>query len=585
MYYARVAIPVDLQPLYPTKNPGSYKRELWKSLGTRDPREASAKALPVLARWEAEFEQLRTRRNPTPDDLQKAVWHHYESELEHDRRERAALPNREDVEGASGALTKAIEAGRLPWSDDPIAQLNAATEVIALKSAADDARNRRAIHMTELRKQLASGETALIEWAADDVVRREGLVIPKGSSVYRDLCQRLQRAQIETLQRTLERDKGDFTGEPADPIVVPPDPTQGKKHAAPGETILELYARFAAEKKGVVTKDTWEQNRIIVGLFAEFIGETSHISAVTRKAVRDWKQNLMRWPVKATTISAFRGMSFRKIIEANETLKRPTLSENTINRYLSAVAGFADWLLDNEYIEQDAMRGMFLGIDKKKRKVFPFTDDQLKAIFGSPLFGQCRGDEKEHLPGNVEIRDWRYWIPNIALYTGARLGEISQLLTADVRQIHGVWVFHITREGSERKSTKTEGSQRVVPVHSALIKMGLIEYHSRMAQRGEVQLFPEVKPDIRGHWSGYTSKFFADYLSDIGVKKDRKLNFHSFRHTMADAFRRAGYLDEQFNLLLGHTKATTTGTYGIMPEGTLKQRVEMIEAVEFRSLN
>ena len=66
---------------------------------------------------------------------------------------------------------------------------------------------------------------------------------------------------------------------------------------------------------------------------------------------------------------------------------------------------------------------------------------------------------------------------------------------------------------------------------------------------------------------------------------DKTVNFHSLRHGIADAFRNAGYLDEQFNVLLGHTKATTTGTYGIVPQGILSERVKMIEAVEFSSLN
>jgi hypothetical protein len=39
-------------------------------------------------------------------------------------------------------------------------------------------------------------------------------------------------------------------------------------------------------------------------------------------------------------------------------------------------------------------------------------------------------------------------------------------------------------------------------------------------------------------------------------------------------------MDEQFNML-GHTKATTTGRYGILPEGILSERVKMIEAVRF----
>ncbi len=43
-------------------------------------------------------------------------------------------------------------------------------------------------------------------------------------------------------------------------------------------------------------------------------------------------------------------------------------------------------------------------------------------------------------------------------------------------------------------------------------------------------------------------------------------------------------MDEQFNVLLGHTEETTTGIYGILPPLTLNQRVEMIEAVQYFGL-
>lgn len=123
--------------------------------------------------------------------------------------------------------------------------------------------------------------------------------------------------------------------------------------------------------------------------------------------------------------------------------------------------------------------------------------------------------------------------------------------------------------------------QRVVPIHSELIKLGLLDYHAKMVARGEQQLFPQLKPDTRGFFSRTPSRFFAGYFKRIGAKSDKRHNFHSFRHGAADAFRRAGYLDEQFGPLLGHTKSTTTGRYGIMPEGPLRDRVAMIEAIGY----
>lgn len=384
------------------------------------------------------------------------------------------------------------------------------------------------------------------------------------------------------LERAQERDRGDWTGAPADSVVAPVDPTMGRKHAAPGETLAELYARYQTEQAGRVSADTWAQNLGIAKLFFEHVGETAHVTAITRKAVRSWKHALASWPRKATSIKEFQGMSFKKVIEANATVGKPVISVRTTNRYLSAIAPFCQWLFDNEYIEADACRGMFLTVDKDKRTVYPWSGDELKAIFSSPLFHLCRGDKQEHQTGNIAIRDWRYWLPFLAAYSGARLGELAQLLTSDVRQLHGVWILHVTPEGADAKSVKTAGSARVVPVHSRLIELGFIVYHARMVERGETQLFPELEPDTRGHFSRTPSRFFAGYFSDIGVKVDKSRNFHSFRHSATDAFRRGGYMDEAFAPLLGHTKGSTTGLYGVVPQGILSERVKMIEAISYR---
>ncbi|OKO88044.1 hypothetical protein AC629_10860 [Bradyrhizobium sp. NAS80.1] len=574
VYYVRLAVPKKLQSIV-------GKKEIWKSTGVRDPKAARLAALPILAKYRAQFEELAQRQEPTPGDLQAAVWRHYESLLDHDQRERAAMPTSAMVQQAKDRLTHEIGAGLVEWSGNPLVQLNAALDVMVMKDAPALARDRRDIKLAQLRKHLAVGETGPIEWAADDVIQRDRLLIEKGSPAYRDLCQRLQRAEIQMLERAAERDQGNWSGVPNDQAVAPADPTAGRKKAAPGESLWELYDRFEREKKASVSLDTWTQNRVIVGLFFEFIGETSHVSAITRKAVRDWKHALASWPVKAVKIKEFQGMTFRKIIEANKTIGKATISENTTNRYLSAIAGFCEWLLNNEFIDADVIRGMFLAIDKKKQKVFPYSDDQLRKIFTSPLMTRCAGDDQEHKPGDIEIRDWRYWLPWIAIHTGARLGELAQLLTADVRQLHGVWILHVTREGSRLKSTKTDGSQRVVPVHSELIKLGFLDYHAAMVARGEVQLFPDLKPDTRGFFSRTPSRFFAGYFKLIGVKTDKRHNFHSFRHGVADAFRAAGFLDEQHGVLLGHTRSTTTGRYGIMPEGPLRDRVTMIEAISY----
>jgi integrase len=575
MYYARVAIPLDLRSHFPSRKAGKFTAEVWQSLRTRDPKEAAVKGKAVVATWDAKFAELRRRTQPTEADLRDAIHRRYGELIEADEKFRQETYTQDELDKVWSHLESEFGG---------IYEVDAFRLLESIRDEFENDKRDRTARLAKLKAEAPRGETKTIGPVVGEVVEARRWLLEKSSGEYRKLAHGLQRAEIEALNRAAERDRGDFSGTPADPIVLPPDHLHGKKHAAPGETISELYEIFDAERKESVSADTRVQSKIIIRLFAEFVGETAHISTVTRTAVRNFKQALGSYPINANKVKAFAGMSFRKIVESNATLKRPTLSTKTINRYLSAVAIFSKWLATNDYIPDDVARGMLLSVDKKKRKRYPFSDDQLKLIFKSPLFHKCAGDDQEHLPGDVEIRDWRYWLPLIALYSGARLGELAQLLTADVKQIHDSWVFHITREGSDRKRTKTEGSQRVVPVHPELIRLGFLEYHAKVAKRGEVNLFPEIEPDARGFLSGKPSRFFNDYLRAIGAKEDKRVAFHSFRHSAADAFRRGGYADEQFGPLLGHGKATTTGRYGIMPQGILEQRVAMVEAIAYPAI-
>ena len=574
----RIVVPADLRTAV-------GKREIWASTKTADPREARIRSAPIIHHWKARFDELRRKREPTGADLEAAVWRHYAGELEINRLRRVNMPTASDVDRATEQLVEDASAGNVAMGPNKaVADIGRVIEIVAMKDAAATDRKFREVREKTLIDHLARGETALVEWAVDEIILREGLAIERGSLIYRDLCQRLQRAELEALRRLRERDGGNWSGTPSDPIVKPPGASTAARTAAPGETIMELFDKFRREKRASVTEDTWRNNEIIVRRFAEFIGETAHSSAITRRSVRDWKQALLQWPRKASDCKEFAGLSFRKIIEANKTVQKPIVTEKTVNKYLAGIGGFCGWLLDNDYIEADVMSGQFLAIDKRAKKVLPYNAGQLVTIFASPLFGACEGDKRESEPGKTHVRDGRFWLPLIALFTGARLGEIAQLEVSDVRQDRGVWIFHITDEGGADKSVKTAGSARVVPIHPELVRIGLLEYREVMERRGEKRLFPELKRDQRGHF-GSASKFWNAHIETLGVKGDRSLNFHSFRHTVADAFRRAGLLDEQFAMLLGHTGGTTTGRYGVLNEGELSHRKSVIERIAYPDLD
>ena len=85
-----------------------------------------------------------------------------------------------------------------------------------------------------------TGEVSSTSKVIEALVKSKHLLTDEHSPTYRRLAQQLQRAEIEAIKRTLERDEGEFGGKPSDPIVRPPtgSPTVV---AALGESVMELF--------------------------------------------------------------------------------------------------------------------------------------------------------------------------------------------------------------------------------------------------------------------------------------------------------------------------------------------------------
>lgn len=583
-YYARIDIPAELVAYV-----GSEVRK--KSLRTKDENEAKRRLWPVIEAWRAEFDDIHSRREITDDDKAVAVWQHYEATLKRDDEKRRSMPSPADIQAEEDKVWRKIERREI-HSADFIGMINAHADLeIMLRARGDDA-NYRTRRLAALKRDIVSGETRLIELAVDSFIAKNRLLIDKPSDDYYEICALLTRAEIEGLERTLERDQGNYSGIPADPIVKP---AVGKvrETAAVGESIMELFGNYARENPKSITADTLAQARRDIGTFLDYVGGTYPVHRIDKKVIREWKALLMRYPVKATETKAFAGMKIVQIVKHNETVGKPVLTSRTVNRYLSSLGAFCNWLVSHGYLENNPTEGMSLAKDKKK-KVFPFTVDQMNTLFKSPLFTGCQSDEAPrfwHKPGNILIRDHRYWVPLVMLYSGARPAEIAQLALSDLRQEHGHWIMDITETSDDDdvesgKSVKTEGSRRVVPIHAELIKLGFLEYRADMQEAGQSRLFPLAERNSRGQMIADYSREFGRYLTRIGIKNGRGLSLYSFRHGAFDAMRRAGYLDEQFNFIFGHVSGNkVTRGYGVLSQGILEQRVELVSAIAYPDLS
>lgn len=566
-YYVRVTIPADLAKDY-------GRTEIWKSLGTASPAEAKVKAPGVYMAIMDEFASRRRGREIVENEVAAIAWKHYSELIENDERFRDQNLTDDQLD----ELWREMEAEFGEYD-------------FGAYQAFADIRDRIQTykrHRERSRTLLTSGDPnkvleAVVE-SVDEHVAAYRAVLPKTSPIYRKVAAGVARAEMEALKRADERDVMDWTGTPSDPLIKR---AEQPKAAAAGSRIVDHYDRFLKQRASDISADTISQNRGVIQLFAEFVGEDLPVDQLRRKHVAEWRDQLYLMPKMAKQVTALKNLKFREVIAENRKLGRPTIDPKTINRYLSALSPFAKWLAANDLVGNPIMvDDMFIKLDRSKPRRAPFSNAQLKALFNSPLFRGCLSNTVEHKPGNFTIRDWRYWLPLIALFSGMRLGEIAQLLVEDVREMHGIWIMHVTTDGDDQKRLKTVGSERIVPVHSELIGLGFLAYYSARKKAGSKRLFPEIKPDSRGFMSGAPSKFLNAYLDRIGVKT-KTLAMHSFRHLFADRLRAAGYLDGDFGFILGHGDrlVRTTGRYGALPQGTVEHRKKLVEAVAFTGLD
>lgn len=582
-YYARIYIPAELRDQFPSED----KKV---SLRTKDEATAKRRLNAELRKWDAEFEDMLARRHLTEQDKAVAVWEHYEARLNEDADKRRSMPTDADLETEAARVWQRIDSGQIR-SDDMVGMINGYAELELLKRARLDDANLRSRRLTALKRDLAAGRYGLIDDKIRDFIQRSRLSVEDGSGQFRELASRLMRADIEAMERTLERDAGDYSGRPTDPIVTPAFATP-RETAAPGQAVMELFDVYARENPRSITLDTLTQARRDIGLFVDHTGTTFPASRIDKRAVREWKALLMRYPVKAAETKVFQGMKIAQIVEHNTMVGKPTITPRTVSRHLASLGAFCSWLVGHGYIDANPTEGMALAKDKRK-KVFPFSTEQMNLLFRSPLFTGCESEEAPrfwHKPGGVKVQDHRYWVPLIMLYSCARPAEIAQLSLSDVRQVQQTWLMDITEAGDEsdeedRKSLKTDSSRREVPIHKELIRLGLLDYAETMRAAGHTRLFPLAVRNSRGQMMADFSREFGRYLERIGIKDGKGLSLYSFRHGAFDALRRAGYLDEQFNFIFGHVSGNrVTRGYGMLSQGMLEQRAALVDAIAYPGL-
>jgi integrase len=145
----------------------------------------------------------------------------------------------------------------------------------------------------------------------------------------------------------------------------------------------------------------------------------------------------------------------------------------------------------------------------------------------------------------------------VALFSGARQAEIAGLKASNVQQditTDNVPLLFTVAERKSGKRVKTRVSERVVPVHPELIRMGFLKYVAhRSNEDKDAWSFPLVAPDKHRALAAWSKWFGQQYLrKKVGISDTDKV-FHSFRHCFQDALRAVTPDEELRDALAGRS--------------------------------
>lgn len=377
----------------------------------------------------------------------------------------------------------------------------------------------------EARTDLAVADLSAMTDEARDFAEDSGLPHLTPNSL-RSLAHAFLRAEVVLEKRRAERAAGHWREDEQGvsvasslevPRVAPVVPAPSK--ASP--LLSEVHARWKAERKpNNRTALEWET---AIRRFKELRGDLP-VSQITKGDIAALKDSLVA------------------------AGKAPA----TILKQLAALRSVLGWAMDNDLITTNPATGVRLRVAKVQTDTrLPYDDADLKVIFGLPVFTSA---ERPKAGGGEAA----YWLPLLALFTGARLNELGQLMVSDIKERDGTAYIDISNDG-EGQSVKTEGSKREVPIHPTLETLGFLKYAASQPPAG--RLFPQVVPDSTGNHTGSWSKWWGRYQRAQGVKDNRKV-FHSFRHRFIDACRAARIEEEVRNAITGHASGNVGRGYG-----------------------
>ena len=517
------------------------KREIKFTLGTSDLRKAEVLAAQHWIKWTHHFDDLRHDRIPdglipTDDDLARLAveW-------------RDLWFKADEIEDEAGTVESEV--------------LNDDGKVIVKYRpyTVEEKRERRRVRLIEMEKAIYQNDQQRLSNTARDILKYSREKFSTSVSIVDRFTPVIAEAEYDAYQIQMNRERGERSME-----ILRRDPME---YVSNNMTISKLLENYLISKNSrTQTEAEW---RTVFNRLIQVVGDKP-ARELTKHDISKFLERVSRLPSRAR--KAVRQLPVDEMIALADQESMDRVSIETVRKHVTAIRSVFSWALDRDYVSKNPASKLAPKREPSGSKRLPFSQDEITLIFDPDTYNEYPRHAAD------------YWIPILCLFTGARIEEIAQLHTLDIRYEENIPVIEISPNknignSDETKRVKNQTSARTIPVHTSLLEFGFLKFvEERKLQKGK-RLFPELKRNSNERLSRTVSQRFARHLRNVGISDPRKV-FHSFRHTFKDACRNAGILEEVHDRLTGHTSSSIGRYYGQGPNmQVLNQAINKIQFV------
>ncbi len=474
------------------------KKEEKVSLGTRDPQEAKIAHARILAETEARWRQLSVGQISLSQKQAVAM----SGEIY-----RAMIAENEDDPGAPHLREASLIADHLHLRPE---------KVKVFQLTKDDALFERVMETYKVRRN---------DRAINDYLNRHGYRVDDLSMTL--LRNAVAHAVMQAKEHLLKLSNGDYRPDPdADRFpqleLAPKKAPKENGHEESGKYgLLQVFEDFFAEKQqAAATYKKWK------GIIAKVAAEVPDIRDLTGDWVVDWKDRLLKQGLSAVYVR---------------------------DGHLACLRATCTWAKGNRRFQINPLDGITVAAPHKTttRQKWFTTDEAMTILKGSLAMPPARCSS--------EMKAAYRWVPWLCAYTGARVGEITQLRKEDIQVHDGHSLIWITPEAGSTKNR----NPRFVAIHSHLVEQGFLDF-VKTSRKGPLFYDPSRH---RGGTEGNpqynkVGERLADWVRKIGVDDDRIRPNHAWRHFFKTEARGV-YMDVGArDYMQGHIPATEGEAYG-----------------------